>query len=176
MIAANAPLLYLALRQSAEPQVLDWLEALTVVGGAFANQVTKQCRSGSARHPGHRSFTVLRHPVDRAMTLSAGNIIEKPATLTARNADKRYKDGRLPREREILSLMHSRAFRLSAFLSQGMTATAIELDQAVGAPKRKAGKGFERVLPARTGSIREDELQQELQAAASRRFGVRPAR
>ncbi|MGJ8546055.1 MAG: sulfotransferase family 2 domain-containing protein [Sulfitobacter sp.] len=66
--AAQAPLLYLPLRSGPEAQVLDWLAALDGVGrGKLLQKMSqKDLRQWKRGHGLHRSFTVLRHPVERA--------------------------------------------------------------------------------------------------------------
>lgn len=64
----SAPLIYMPVRSGPETQVRNWLAALD--GESVENLPTKQNQK-SLRHwkrntPGHRSFTVLRHPVARA--------------------------------------------------------------------------------------------------------------
>ena len=65
--AARAPLLYLPVRSGPEARVRAWLAALD--GGDEAELQTqftqKTLRQWKRRHPGHRSFTVIRHPVAR---------------------------------------------------------------------------------------------------------------
>jgi Sulfotransferase family len=66
--AAEASLLYMPLRSGPQDQVMRWLAA--VDGVAEADLPTKmnqkELRQWKRGHPGHRSFTVLRHPAARA--------------------------------------------------------------------------------------------------------------
>ena len=66
--AAQAPLLYLPMRSGPEAQVMEWLAALDGVGtdGLLGRFSQKTLRQWMRRNAGHRSFTVLRHPVARA--------------------------------------------------------------------------------------------------------------
>ncbi|SDI76724.1 nodulation protein NodH [Lutimaribacter saemankumensis] len=66
--AAKAPLLYMPVRSGPEAQVMSWLSALDGVAleelqSKFTQKTLRQWKRQS---PGHRSFTVLRHPVARA--------------------------------------------------------------------------------------------------------------
>ena len=66
--AARSPLLYLPIRSGPEDQVLRWLADLDGVRpedlpGKFTQKTLRQWKRA---HPGHRSFTVLRHPAARA--------------------------------------------------------------------------------------------------------------
>jgi LPS sulfotransferase NodH len=75
--AARAPLVYLPMRSGPEDQVLAWMAALDQVTpdtlpGKF-NQ--KTLRQWMRAHPGHRSFTVLRHPAARAHAAFCARIL-----------------------------------------------------------------------------------------------------
>ncbi len=59
---AAGGLLYMPLRPDV-PGVADWLARLGPVEGPFSQ---KSLRQWKRQHPGHRSFTVLRHPLLRA--------------------------------------------------------------------------------------------------------------
>lgn len=61
-IAARG-LLYMPVRGGPEQAVRDWLAALGPVQADFTR---KDLRQWLRAHPGHRSFTVLRHPLARA--------------------------------------------------------------------------------------------------------------
>jgi LPS sulfotransferase NodH len=65
---AKLPLLYMPVRSGPEQQVLEWMAAVegvpqTALETGFTQ---KTLRQWMRTHPGHRSFTVLRHPVARA--------------------------------------------------------------------------------------------------------------
>ncbi|MGP3696572.1 nodulation protein NodH [Rhodobacter sp. NSM] len=61
---AAGPLLYLPLRGGLEDEVRGWLEkAAGEVTDGFTQKLLRQWKRS---HPGHRSFTVLRHPLVRA--------------------------------------------------------------------------------------------------------------
>lgn len=63
-IASRAvPLLFMPVRGGPEARVAEWLESF---GGLERGFVQKSLRQWKRNHPGHRTFTVLRHPVDRA--------------------------------------------------------------------------------------------------------------
>ena len=68
VVAANAPLLFLPLRSGPQKQVLDWLAAVDGVSRSDlrTKMTQKDLRQWKRKHPGHRSFTVLRHPILRA--------------------------------------------------------------------------------------------------------------
>ncbi|KIN65678.1 Nodulation protein H [Sulfitobacter noctilucae] len=66
--APTSALLYLPLRSGPQAQVMRWLADLD--GGTRSDLLTKMTqkdlRQWKRKHVGHRSFTVLRHPVQRA--------------------------------------------------------------------------------------------------------------
>lgn len=65
--AARAALLYMPVRSGPEAQVQNWLAALdqVTVDALQSRFNQKQLRLWKRDHPGHRTFTVLRHPVAR---------------------------------------------------------------------------------------------------------------
>ncbi|MDK3016922.1 nodulation protein NodH [Pseudodonghicola flavimaris] len=62
------PLLYLPVRGGPEAEVTGWLAAAEGVASDElpVKMTQKALRQWKRKHPGHRSFTVLRHPVARA--------------------------------------------------------------------------------------------------------------
>lgn len=66
--ARDTPLLYMPIRSGPERAVRDWLGALDGVGaGKLVDKFTQgTLRSWKRARPGHRSFTVIRHPLARA--------------------------------------------------------------------------------------------------------------
>ena len=68
LAAATSPLLYLPIRSGPERAVTEWLAALDgVPRDALQTGFTqKLLRDWNRAHIGHRSFTVVRHPVARA--------------------------------------------------------------------------------------------------------------
>lgn len=59
----DVPLLFMPVRGGPEARVTEWLESF---GGLERDFVQKTLRQWKRSNAGHRSFTVLRHPVDRA--------------------------------------------------------------------------------------------------------------
>ncbi len=66
--AARTPLMYLPVRSGPEAEVRAWLAALDGVGedDLLERMSQKNLRQWKRRNPGHRSFSVVRHPVARA--------------------------------------------------------------------------------------------------------------
>lgn len=66
--AAQTPLLYMPIRSGPEASVRFWLAALDGVGtdALLGDFTQKTLRQWKRAHEGHRSFSVLRHPLARA--------------------------------------------------------------------------------------------------------------
>jgi len=82
---ARAPLLYMPVRSGPETEVLDWLAGLDGVSPDTLpfKHTQKSLRQWKRRKKGHRSFTVLRHPVARAHAAFCDKILIKgPGTFT----------------------------------------------------------------------------------------------
>jgi len=167
--AAEAPLLYLPLRSGPEPQVLDWLAAVDGVGrdGLRSKMNQKDLRQWKRRNVGHRSFTVLRHPVDRAHDAFCRHIVttgKGSYTQLRANLIRRYKLP-LPEGEPDASYdadAHRSAFKaFLVFLKGNLNGqTAIRVDQA-WCSQAQALQGFgEFALPDRI--IREADLAHEL--------------
>lgn len=62
----SAPLLYMPIRGAGRDAVPDWLAALDPDGEVQTGMTQKEVRRWMRQHPGHRAFTVLRHPLPRA--------------------------------------------------------------------------------------------------------------
>ncbi len=65
--AAEAPLLFQPIKAAPQRRIRAWLAALDGAGedALLAGFTQKTLRQWKRRHPGHRSFTVVRHPVAR---------------------------------------------------------------------------------------------------------------
>jgi hypothetical protein len=73
--ASKSPLLYLPLRSGPEQAVRDWMTTLD--GGKLIEGFgQKTLRDWKSTRPGHRSFTVLRHPVARAHAAFCDKILD----------------------------------------------------------------------------------------------------
>lgn len=75
--AAKTPLMYLPVRGGPEPVVTRWLADLdqAKTGALLTERSQKQVRNWMQAHPGHRKFTVLRHPLARAHTVFCNRIL-----------------------------------------------------------------------------------------------------
>lgn len=169
MAAPESGLLYLPLRGGPVAQVAEWLAALDGqdVGALQTGMNQKALRQWKRAHSGHRSFTVLRHPVARAhdafcrhiLNTGEGSYRQLRGTLIRRYKLPIPAEG--PGEGYDLAA-HSTAFAaFLAFLKGNLAGqTAIRVD-AAWCTQAQAIAGFgELCLPDRI--IREADMAQEL--------------
>ncbi|RLJ52125.1 hypothetical protein BCF46_2353 [Litoreibacter meonggei] len=78
-LAAEAPLLFIPVAASPKASVLGWLAALDDVDAEDlqTNLSQKALRQWKRDNPGHRSFTVIRHPLARAHQVFCEYIVPK---------------------------------------------------------------------------------------------------
>lgn len=171
--AAASPLLYLPLRSGPMARVLEWMAALDGVpqSDLRSKMNQKDLRQWKRKNPGHRSFTVLRHPVARAhdafcrhiLNVGEGSYVQLRNTLIHRydlplppdGPDTTYDRG-----------SHRSAFAaFLGFLKNNLSGqTAIRVD-AAWCTQSEAIRGFgELCLPDRL--VRESDLPHELAALA----------
>ena len=172
--AAKSGLIYLPIKSGPSEQVLGWMAALDHVGrDALHDKMSqKDLRQWKRKRPGHRSFTVLRHPVLRAHDAFCRHILTtgKGSYRQLRNTlMRRYK---LPLPKDGPDASYDREAHRTAFAAflrflKGNLAgqTAIRIDSA-WCSQAQAVAGFgEFCLPDRL--IREEELETELRALAA---------
>ncbi len=85
IVAHKAPLCYMPIRSGPESEVQNWLAALDDVApeGLRTRMNQKMLRQWMRQHPGHRCFTVLRHPIARAHSAFCRRILNRgPDCLT----------------------------------------------------------------------------------------------
>jgi hypothetical protein len=75
-LASEASLLFFPIRSGPEAVIRDWFAALGEVTEGFEQ---KSLRQWKRKHPGHRSFTVLRHPLLRAHAAFRRKIVQGEA-------------------------------------------------------------------------------------------------
>ena len=63
---ASAPLLYMPIRGAGFDPVTDWLKSIDPDGELLSGMGQRDFRRWKRQHPGHRTFTVIRHPLPRA--------------------------------------------------------------------------------------------------------------
>lgn len=62
----TVPLLYMPIRGAGIDPIPAWMEQVDPGGTLQSGMTQKELRRWKRLHPGHRSFTVLRHPLERA--------------------------------------------------------------------------------------------------------------
>lgn len=65
-VCARPPLVYMPIRGAGYDPVPNWLRSLDSDGQVETGLTQKDHRRWMRQHPGHRSFTILRHPLTRA--------------------------------------------------------------------------------------------------------------
>jgi hypothetical protein len=75
-IASETGLLFFPIRSGPETAIRDWFASLGEVTDGFEQ---KSLRQWKRKHPGHRSFTVLRHPLLRAHAAFLRKIVQGEA-------------------------------------------------------------------------------------------------
>ncbi|MEM7717780.1 MAG: nodulation protein NodH [Pseudomonadota bacterium] len=65
-VGKAVPLIYMPIRGAWHDPVPDWLKAIDPKGVIESGLTQRDLRRWKRQHPGHRSFTVLRHPLPRA--------------------------------------------------------------------------------------------------------------
>ena len=100
--AAQAPLLYMPIQSGPDGCVLKWLAALDGCPQAALKTrfSQKSLRTWMAEHPGHRSFTVVRHPLARAHAAFCNHILPTGpgAMIRIRRTLCRAHDLQLPKD------------------------------------------------------------------------------
>ncbi|NNE53718.1 MAG: nodulation protein NodH [Sulfitobacter sp.] len=172
--APESGLLYLPIRSGPRETVNKWLADLDGMGeGMLQTKMNqKELRQWKRKHPGHRSFTVLRHPVARAhdafcrhiLTVGEGSYKQLRTTMIRRYNIPLPEDGP---DTSYGTDAHRAAFtEFLSFLKGNLSGqTAIRVD-AAWCTQTQAIAGFaELCLPDRV--IREDDLAEELGALAA---------
>lgn len=169
VVAANASLIYMPLRSGPHSQVMDWMAALDgVPEDALQTKFSqKDLRQWKRKHPGHRSFTVLRHPVLRAhdafcrhiLTTGKGSFVQLRNTMVRRYKMPLPANG--PDETYDVAAHRAAFAAFLVFLKGNLSGqTAIRVD-AAWCTQAQAIMGFGEVcLPDRI--IREADLAVEL--------------
>ena len=65
-VCKTAPVFYMPIRGAGHDPIPDWLSKLDPAGDVQSGLTQKELRRWKRQHTGHRSFTVLRHPLPRA--------------------------------------------------------------------------------------------------------------
>jgi LPS sulfotransferase NodH len=172
--ASESALLYLPLRSGPQAQVMRWLADLdgATRSDLHTKMTQKDLRQWKRKHPGHRSFTVLRHPVQRAHDAFCRHIlpVDKGSYVQLRKTMVRRYKMPLPENGPDASYdqaAHRTAFAaFLVFLKGNLSGqTSIRVDPS-WCTQSQAIMGFgEFCLPDRI--IREEELATDLTDLAS---------
>ncbi len=167
--STSVPIVYLPIRGGAQDAVLDWLRALDAMQGEkpCTKMSQNDLRGWMREHPGHRSFSVLRHPLERAHDVFCHRILNtgKEGYGGIRTTlGKRYE---IPLPSDPADKSYSKADHRTAFVQflrflkvnlAGQTAVRVDADWASQA---KTIEGFaEFALPDRL--IRHQTMAEEL--------------
>lgn len=169
----NTGLMFMPIRGAAIEPVKAWMAGLEGIEAEslLTGLKQKDIRQWMRRHPGHRSFTVLRHPLERAYHVFNSCILpaDRPAFANIRRVLKNRYALPIPKEGPVKGYyadQHKEAF--IAFLRflkgnlAGQTSLKVEPVWATQTAILQGMAGF--VLPDRI--LREEELIDELPALA----------
>ena len=175
------PLLYMPIKGGPEVEVKNWLAQLDRVSadGLLCKMNQKSLRLWRRRNPGHRSFTVLRHPVARVHAVFCEKILAVGPDSYSKIRETLRKRFKLPIPENGPDQNYSKAEHRTAFvgflefLRMNLAGqTAIRVD-AAWASQSQILSGF-----AELGSpdfvLREDELAEELPLLARRAGRMEP--
>jgi len=173
------PILYMPVRGGVEDAVMQWMGSLDNVApdGLIGKMNQKQLRQWRRGSPGHRSFTVVRHPLARAHAVFCSKILNKGpgGLLQIRNTLRRRFDLEIPEaepDETYTQAHHRAAFEqfLRVLKANLAGQTAIRVD-AHWASQTQILAGFSE-LGAPDLILRETEMDEDLPALA-RKLGRR---
>ena len=161
----KTPLMYLPIRGGPEAEVIDWMAGLDGVGpddlATRMNQ--KQLRVWKRKHPGHRTFTVLRHPAARAHSVFCQRILNTGAGSYLQIRETLRKQYKLPipgrdSQKPWTKQDHRHAFEAYlGFVRMNLAGqTAIRVDAAWGTQAQALSSFGDFLLPDHV--LREEEL------------------
>lgn len=164
---ARSGLLYQPLQGGPVPAVQAWLEALD--GAPLARGFTRnKLRRWYMDHPGHRSFTVLRHPVARAHAAFCELIlpVDVPGFSGTREILRMFQDVAIPPDAPGADYNHAKGFRsFLSFLKRNLAAqTGLKVEDT-WASQLHTLQGFA-ALKTPDLVLREDDLAEGLSRLA----------
>ncbi len=174
--AANAPVMYLPIKGGLDAQMRLWLAGLDNDGDLHGDFNQKTLRQWKRKNTGHRSFTVIRHPVVRAHAAFCEHILDTGPNGYPEIREKLRKGYDLPIPEGAVDdtydrRTHREAFlRFLAFLKDNLRGqTSIRIDQT-WASQAQVLQGFGQfALPDMV--LREDQLEEGL-AQICQQIGV----
>jgi hypothetical protein len=167
-------LMFMPIRGAAVDPVKDWMAGLEGIGAdkLLTGLKQKDIRQWMRKHPGHRSFTVLRHPLERAYHVFNSCILpaDRPAYANIRRVLKnRYnlpipKDGLIP---GYYADQHKEAFIAFLNFLKGNLAgqTSLKVEQIFASQTALIQGMANFALPDRI--LREEDLIEELPRLAA---------
>ena len=171
--AAKAPILYQPIKAGPGSRIHSWLAALDDVSddGLHRGFSQKTLRQWKRRHPGHRSFTVVRHPVSRLHTAFVTHILNHGPETYWDMRDALRKNYNLPipeaaPDQSYTPEQHKKAFIEFAKFVQGNLGgqTGLRVD-AAWASQTEVLHGLAKVLVPDM-VLREDDLELGLEQLA----------
>lgn len=172
---AETPLLYLPMRGGPEAEVIGWMAALDgVAPGALPSKMNqKDLRQWKRQHPGHRSFTVLRHPAARAHHVFCARILDDGPGSYRQIRELLRKRFKLPIPKAAPDDSYGRADHRAAFVAfldfvrmNLAGQTPVRVDAAWGTQAQALAGFGDFVLPDLV--LREEELAEALPDLARR--------
>jgi len=163
-VASGAGLLYMPLRPGPDAPIRDWLAKLGPLEDEFSQKTLRQWKR---KHPGHRSFTVVRHPLLRAHLAFAALLAREALAETREVLRKSYRLP-LPAEGKTLEAKDWAAGLLAflGWLKANLNAQTSLPVHALWATQSATVQGFAQfALPDLIA--REDRLAQDLAVLAS---------
>lgn len=162
---AGHGLLYMPVRGGPDRQVRDWMAGL---GRAQADFTQSTLRQWKRKHPGHRSFAVLRHPLYRAWTAFQHLLTDASADLRQLMRDVHRVP--LPADEALAGLSQDAQLSLFAdflgFLRRNLNGQTTLPTRAGWASQTEVIAGFSR-FSSPDMLIREERLAEEMAALAA---------
>jgi len=165
LACAQTPLMYLPMRGGPEAEVIDWMASLDAVGpdDLITRMNQKLLRQWKRKNPGHRTFTVLRHPAARAHSVFCRRILSTGEGSYLQIRETLRRKFKLPvpgrdSKKPWTTTDHRRAFEsYLEFVRMNLAGqTAIRVDAAWGTQAQTLAGFGDFVLP--DFILREDEL------------------
>ena len=163
----DAPVLYLPIRGAGSDPVPNWLKSLGE-GEVLTGMTQRDLRRWKRKHPGHLSFTVLRHPLARAYDAFCQCILP---TDQERFGDVRHAlvhrfnvplPSEWPLQTWTIEEHRDAFFRFLEFLKSNLNGqTSVRVDSVWASQDRLLGAIASLVVPDRV--IREESLGEELE-------------
>jgi LPS sulfotransferase NodH len=123
----GAPLLFFPVRSAPGAAIRDWLSGFGGLADGFDNKVLRQWKRS---HPGHRAFTVLRHPLLRAHVAFREKIVSGKLADHRRTLIRAYK-AKLPDPGQPFDSPEAERAAFLVFLHYARLATSGQTGQRV---------------------------------------------